>query len=154
MCCTLLLGWHDDKMADIRPNTYIAICSFGATRDLLLRRKGEEKECVCIAVRAGSLFLLGPQTNAEYQHCIPPLKRDEHVGERISLVLRDIKTFVKLSDIKKKAASAPLQRSKRLITKELKQKRKREEEAAEGEKEVSKRWRALVVGEPVPPVSG
>ena len=139
-------------MADIRPNTYIVICSFGATRDLLLRRKGEEKECARIAVRAGSLFLLGPQTNADFQHCIPPLKRGQHVDERISLVLRDIKTFVKLSDIKKKALAAPLQRTKRLLNKELKRKRKREKEGAvddeEKQQHAEKRWQALMMGEP------
>ena len=139
-------------MADIRPNTYIVICSFGATRDLLLRRKGEEKECARIAVRAGSLFLLGPQTNADFQHCIPPLKRGQHVDERISLVLRDIKTSVALSEVKKKAASAPLQRIKRLLNKELKRKRKREMAEADGEEKqqhAEKRWQALIVGDTV-----
>ena len=43
----------------------------------------------------GSLFILGPLTNAQYKHSIvKETSRKKPVGERISLTYRNIKRFI------------------------------------------------------------
>ena len=58
--------------------------------------------------------LLGPRTNEEWEHSVPPA-----VGMRVSLVLRGIQTLVLWAEIKKHAAAGPTQqRAKRRTAKE------------------------------------
>lgn len=144
------IGYHQDKMLDIQPDTFILIVSFGAEREFTLRKVGEEMPHTSIVVQPGSLFLLGPKTNELHEHSIPTLPEEKNTGERISLVLRHIKTMVKLSEIKKKAAMAPVHRAKRQVQKEEKKKRKiasliEHDKASEQEREIKRRWRDLII---------
>lgn len=147
------IGYHQDKMDDIQPNTFIPILSFGAQRDLTLRKVKEKEPWARLTMEAGSLFLLGPKTNEEHEHSIPPLADhsapDEKCGERISLVLRHIATMVTLSEIKKRAALAPVERVKRQVQKEEKKKRKAAElliEHDKAERHAKRQWRELLLG--------
>ena len=64
--------------------------------------------------------LLGPRTNEEWEHSVPPVEASAPaVGMRISLVLRYIQTLVLWAEIKRHAAAGPTQqRAKRRTAKE------------------------------------
>lgn len=101
------ITWHSDKEKDIREGSPILSLSFGATRIFRLGKPNNKKTVTVkhsIHLESGDLFVLGPLTNKEYQHDVPKTKKDEEeVGQRISLVMRDIKSKIKRSDAAKKA---------------------------------------------------
>eukprot|EP01111_Echinosteliopsis_oligospora_P013093 TRINITY_DN4604_c0_g2_i1.p1 TRINITY_DN4604_c0_g2~~TRINITY_DN4604_c0_g2_i1.p1 ORF type:complete len:268 (-),score=49.90 TRINITY_DN4604_c0_g2_i1:7-810(-) len=94
------IGFHADKMMDIREGSYILDLSFGAVRDFHLRENDQEDSKYIIQLEPGSLFILGPETNSTMQHAVVETK--EMVGPRISLVMRDIKTIVPREEVMKK----------------------------------------------------
>lgn len=93
------IGWHQDKIADITEGTNIPILSMGETRDLSLKNL-QTNVVQHIELSHGDLFVLGWETNLNYEHAILPCKEDKK--ERISLVFRNIKTVVSRSDVIKK----------------------------------------------------
>ncbi len=101
------IGWHNDKMKSIRPNSNIYILSFGGTREFAIRKNDSKDTVWSKKLRRGDLFVLGPKTNSMYQHTI--LKTNNKVNPRLSLVLRDITEYVKLEAIKRKATTTELE---------------------------------------------
>jgi alkylated DNA repair dioxygenase AlkB len=96
-----MIGFHDDKPKSINPKVPIYILSFGAERPLAFRKK-DSKEISCeISLKAGSLFILGHETNKAYQHCIP--STSEVIGPRVSLIYRNIINKLKYETILKRA---------------------------------------------------
>eukprot|EP01111_Echinosteliopsis_oligospora_P013092 TRINITY_DN4604_c0_g1_i1.p1 TRINITY_DN4604_c0_g1~~TRINITY_DN4604_c0_g1_i1.p1 ORF type:complete len:272 (-),score=58.40 TRINITY_DN4604_c0_g1_i1:51-866(-) len=94
------IGFHADKMKDIREGSYILDLSFGAVRDFHHRENDQDDSKYIIKLEPGSLFILGPETNSTMQHAVVETK--ELVGPRISLVMRDIKTIVPREEMMKK----------------------------------------------------
>lgn len=97
------IGYHSDKVDDIADESLIVMVSLGGARELWLRRadaSDDEAPDHVVVCEAGDAFLLGPRTNVAYKHAIAPvanervLQRPDGVpaAERISIVLRNIKT--------------------------------------------------------------
>ena len=104
------IGAHQDKPLDITDNSpifIITLCKPGNERTIVLSK--EKKVIWKKKLANGSLLVLGDQANGTYKggkgqeevkHEI--LKgENEEIGERISLVLRDIKTLIKPEKIYK-----------------------------------------------------
>ena len=98
---------HADKTLDIRKGTSIINVSFGATRKMKLRSKCTNangvRDIEHITLKHGSVFILGWDTNKKWLHSIKQDKRIDSIknqdelafnGERISLTIRDIATFI------------------------------------------------------------
>ncbi len=96
-----IIGWHDDKVKSIDSKVPIFILSFGAQRPLSFRNKETEKFEVDIPMKPGSLFILGHQTNKDYQHSIQ--ESHEIIGPRVSIIFRNIINKVKYETILKRA---------------------------------------------------
>jgi alkylated DNA repair dioxygenase AlkB len=115
------IGWHSDKMQDIKPGTFIPIVSFGAARTLELKRVEDEDDTdiTSVVLEPGSLFAMGPLTNKQSKHRIPPVKGD--IGPRISLVCRNIKTRLPFADVQKRIAKSIKQHTQSQERKRAKQ---------------------------------
>lgn len=98
---------HADKTLDIDRGSAIIGLSLGATRSIILKSKEPGKGGEFVTQRLelphGSLFVLGWQTNQEFQHGIRQDKRAEQEkradeqradGQRISLTMRTVATFL------------------------------------------------------------
>ena len=79
------MGWHRDNEPEI-DQTLIASVSFGATRDFLIRRKGEKNNTV-LPLTHGSLLLMHA-LQTDYEHALPRRLRVHE--ERINLTFRRI----------------------------------------------------------------
>jgi len=93
------IGWHSDKIKDIKEASWIPIVSFGATRTLSIGDSAGNALWE-IQMEAGDLFLLGWDTNQRYKHAILPT--EERCGARISLVFREIITVLTQEELEKK----------------------------------------------------
>jgi alkylated DNA repair dioxygenase AlkB len=84
-----LLVTSRDKDRDFVLGSSVLTISFGAVRRLLLKSDDESET---VELEHGSLFVLGPETNApgNFKHSI--VKTAQDVGERLSLTFRSIKT--------------------------------------------------------------
>lgn len=81
------LGWHADDSPGMLHEHPIAVVSFGAERDIWWKRRDIEGPVVLRQrLSAGSLFVMPPGFQREYQHRIP--KSDRPCGIRISLTFR------------------------------------------------------------------
>lgn len=128
------IGWHADKTRDIRDGSPIPILSLGASREFQLGKPDPRNRKLTNLVhafefRAGDLFVLGPQTNAEWRHAVVPVahetlqieRREREGGDvlpRISVVFRDIKTVVPRVFARERAATTEKKRRKKLMDKE------------------------------------
>jgi len=126
------IGYHDDKTKDITKGSYIYMISLGDQRELHLRPKGSENPTFTLVMEPGSLFILGPDTNATMQHSIVKtceekiLKRIPlDTDPRISLVLRDVCTLKPRTEVLKKISQANVQRQKSVTKKLEKEKKKK-----------------------------
>lgn len=84
------IGEHRDKDGSFEPGSSVLTVSLGSERVLRLkkfkgRRIGKSKN---IVLPVGSLFVLGPRTNAKWKHSIP--KSRKVLGRRVSLTYRAI----------------------------------------------------------------
>ena len=79
------MGWHRDNEPEI-DQSLIASVSFGATRDFLIRRKGE-KINTAVPLSHGSLLLMH-HLQTDYEHALP--RRLRVTDERINLTFRRI----------------------------------------------------------------
>lgn len=83
------LGWHADDHPGTDHTQPICVVSFGAAREIWWRKKGEtgvvppEQRRL---LEAGSMFVMPPGFQQEYEHRIP--KADRVIGPRISLTFR------------------------------------------------------------------
>jgi alkylated DNA repair dioxygenase AlkB len=98
---------HSDKTLDITRGTSIVGLSLGATRSIILQSKRRDEQgglrTQVLELPHGSLFVLGWDTNQEFQHGIRQDKRAEHDmqahelrddTQRISLTMRSVATFL------------------------------------------------------------
>ena len=98
------LGFHKDKLLDLKEGSLILSLTFGEARPILfyhdsvdnIHKNSKHKQCIIL--QPGSLLAIGQKTNMEYMHCIP--KIDRKCEARISLSMRSIDTFHSLKDNK------------------------------------------------------
>jgi len=84
------IGDHRDKDASFEPGSSVMTVSLGAERMFRLKKfKGRDAgEVIKFTLPVGSLFVLGPKTNAKWKHSI--LKSKQAMGRRVSLTYRAI----------------------------------------------------------------
>ena len=94
---------HTDKTLDIRHGSFICNLSLGATRTFHLRSKRDKSVHFIIEMPSNSAILFDTNNNALFHHWVPADKREArqhngadtlHDGQRISIVFRDIATFL------------------------------------------------------------
>ncbi len=101
---------HSDKDLDLNRNGVIVSVSLGSTRVMELRDRNSPGDVARIELPEGSMFVLGPYTNAKFTHSVLPeyevdfLEQNNTLtkeptcrtedGGRISLTLRDVRTFL------------------------------------------------------------
>lgn len=86
------IAHHSDKDLDLNRDGVIVSVSLGDERTLELRRRQEPTDVTRITLPHGSMLVLGPKTNALFSHSI--LAKEGSKKPRISLTLRDVKTFL------------------------------------------------------------
>lgn len=84
---TRTMGWHSDSEPAIAAGSTIAIVSLGASRTLEFRPKGSPDATRSFALESGSLLLMAPRVQQEWQHRLPAAPG---AGPRISLTFRRI----------------------------------------------------------------
>ncbi len=97
---------HSDKDLDLNRNGVIVSVSLGCTRVMELRDRKSPGDVARIELPEGSMFVLGPYTNARFTHAVLPEYEVDFLeqskmkepkwedGGRISLTLRDVRTFL------------------------------------------------------------
>lgn len=101
---------HSDKDLDLNRNGVIVSVSLGSTRIMELRSRNSPGDVARIELPEGSMFVLGPYTNAKFTHAVLPGYEVDFIeqnnaltkepkcrtedGGRISLTLRDVRTFL------------------------------------------------------------
>jgi alkylated DNA repair dioxygenase AlkB len=81
------VAWHGDTIGRSRTeDTMVAIVSFGAPRNLLLRPKGGGGETLRYPLGHGDLVVMGGSCQRTWEHAI--LKSATNVGPRISVQFR------------------------------------------------------------------
>lgn len=83
------LGWHADDSPGTDHDAPIVVASFGATREIWWRAKGETGTVPLNQrqpLASGSIFVMPPGMQRTHQHRIP--KADRPVGVRISMTFR------------------------------------------------------------------
>jgi hypothetical protein len=89
------IAHHGDKDLDLNRDGVIVSLSLGDERVLELRRRAQPQDVARIRLPHCSMLVLGPNTNREWTHSILP--KDESHDIRLSLTMRDVKTFQDLS---------------------------------------------------------
>lgn len=64
------IGYHHDKVRDFVDGSSVCTISLGTSRRFLLKNIKTD-QIIEIVLKPGSLFILGPKTNAEWKHSIP-----------------------------------------------------------------------------------
>jgi alkylated DNA repair dioxygenase AlkB len=103
------LGFHKDKLVDLKENSLILSVSFGDARPILFHSV-EGKHHQTLMLLPGSLLAIGPMTNKLYMHAIPKLT--DSVGPRVSLSLRSIDTYIQYEDKVENCEQAESNKSK------------------------------------------
>lgn len=67
------MGWHSDDEPELGSAPQIASVSFGAERRFCLRRIDRSARCE-LTLRHGSVLLMGPAMQTQWQHALPPVK--------------------------------------------------------------------------------
>ena len=81
------VAWHGDTIGRSRTeDTMVAIVSFGAPRNLLLRPRGGGGETLRYPLGHGDLVVMGGSCQRTWEHAI--LKSAKNVGPRISVQFR------------------------------------------------------------------
>ena len=93
------ISHHSDKDLDLNREGVIVSVSLGETRVMELKRRALPRHVVRVALPHGSMLVLGPKTNGAWTHSILPRggqsdNGDGHGGVRISLTMRDVRTFL------------------------------------------------------------
>ena len=89
------IAHHGDKDLDLNRDGVIVSLSLGDERILELRRRAQPQDVQRIRLPHSSMLVLGPNTNREWTHSILP--KEESKDIRVSLTMRDVKTFQDLS---------------------------------------------------------
>ena len=86
------VSWHSDDEPELGRDPVIASVSLGATRRFELRhraRRAREIPVARLALTAGSLLVMGGETQHHWQHRIPKTRKP--CGPRINLTFREVK---------------------------------------------------------------
>mmetsp|Transcript_3103 Transcript_3103/g.7123 ORF Transcript_3103/g.7123 Transcript_3103/m.7123 type:complete len:448 (+) Transcript_3103:68-1411(+) len=86
------IAHHSDKDLDLDREGVIVSVSLGEERILELRRRAQPRDVTRIVLPHGSMLVLGPISNKLFTHSI--LKKEDSVGPRLSLTMRNVKTFL------------------------------------------------------------
>jgi alkylated DNA repair dioxygenase AlkB len=128
------IAYHDDKAKYLIKDSPIFLISMGERRELHLRPKGSDNSTLYLIMEPGSLFVLGPKTNATMQHSIVPTADEkiierpyEDVGIRISLTFRMVSYMIERDEVLKQIDKSKEKKEKSRI-KVAEQKKKRAEE--------------------------
>jgi alkylated DNA repair dioxygenase AlkB len=81
------MGWHADNEPELGVNPTVAILSFGASRDLRLRRNDDHKDTITVPLNQGDLLVMSSAMQHHWQHSLPVRAK---AGDRISLTFRYI----------------------------------------------------------------
>jgi alkylated DNA repair dioxygenase AlkB len=86
------MGMHADAEPELGPDPVVATLSFGAPRRMIIAaRDGHAADKIELLLGAGDLLVMGGTCQRWFRHGIPRQRaRDEVVGERISLTLRQV----------------------------------------------------------------
>ncbi len=82
------MSWHADDEAELGKNPTIASVNFGASRDFVLRRKGDPSKKLTIPLNHGALLIMRGPLQHFWQHSVP--KRKRVTGSRFNLTFRRI----------------------------------------------------------------
>lgn len=85
------IAHHSDKDLDLNREGSIVSVSLGDERILELKRRKDPKDVTRILLPHFSMLVLGPITNQQFSHSI--LKKEGSIVPRISLTMREVKTF-------------------------------------------------------------
>lgn len=80
------VGWHSDDEVELGAEPVIASLSLGATRRFAYRRKGGTGTQCDMSLEAGSLLLMRPDFQCQWEHSVPAT--DDDVSGRINLTFR------------------------------------------------------------------
>ena len=81
------MGWHADDEPELGPAPAVAIVSIGAERDIQFRR-GKSGSATSLSLPSGSLFIMKPGMQNQFQHQIPV--RKSVASPRVSLTFRNL----------------------------------------------------------------
>jgi alkylated DNA repair dioxygenase AlkB len=86
------MGMHADAEPELGPDPVVATLSFGAARRMTIApRDGQAADKTELLLGTGDLLVMGGTCQRHFRHGIPRQRaRDEVVGERISLTLRQV----------------------------------------------------------------
>ncbi len=82
------MGWHSDDERELGAAPVIASLSLGAERTFQLRHRRSPKQRIDIELASGSLLIMGPELQQQWQHALP--KRLRVSQPRINLTFRYI----------------------------------------------------------------
>lgn len=82
------MGWHADDEPELGTSPRVASFSLGATRDFALRRKGESRQALKVALGNNELLLMAPDVQRHWQHSLP--RRRRVMAARINLTFRQV----------------------------------------------------------------
>ena len=82
------MGWHSDDERELGTAPVIASLSLGAERTFQLRHRRSPKQRIDIELASGSLLIMGPELQHQWQHALP--KRLRVSQPRINLTFRYI----------------------------------------------------------------
>lgn len=82
------LSWHSDDEKELGINPVIASANFGATREFLIRRKGDNSQKIVVPLKHGTLLLMRGEMQHFWEHSIP--KRKNVRESRFNMTFRRI----------------------------------------------------------------
>ncbi len=80
------VAWHSDHNEVLIDDPVVAVVSFGATREMLIRTKAKPRKSLACNLDTGGIFVMSGTAQQIYEHQIP--KSSTPVEPRISVALR------------------------------------------------------------------
>ena len=81
------VDWHSDNEKELDKNSPIASLTFGGERDFLIRNKFDKNNKIKEALKHGSLLVMHPPMQEEWEHTIP---KRASASQRINLTFRNV----------------------------------------------------------------
>ena len=81
------MGYHSDKISELKAGTGVAIISLGAARYIYYRNKRDRASEYKYLLNSGDLLYMNDEIQQQWLHAIP---KQLEAGERISLTFRHI----------------------------------------------------------------
>lgn len=85
------VAWHSDHNEVLIDDPVVAVASFGATRQMLIRTKARPRKSLTCNLDTGSIFVMSGTAQQIYEHQIPKTKVP--LAARISVALRQKRGF-------------------------------------------------------------